>query len=87
MTKSDLKIKLEEWKKELKLNELSEKTIINYSSDISKFILFISNGSNDDNEEITKEHLINWKSYLKEKGLKTTSINRKIISLNKTKDI
>ena len=82
MTKSDLKIKLEEWKKELKLNELSEKTIINYSSDISKFILFVSNGSNDD-EEITKEHLINWKSDLKEKGFKTTSINRKIISLNK----
>ena len=79
MTKSELKIKLEEWKKELKLNELSEKTIINYCGDVQKFLDFVNN----DNDEITKEHLINYKMQLKEKGFKESSISRKIISINK----
>lgn len=78
MTKSELKIKLDDWEKELKLNELAEKTIINYIGDVQKFLDFIK----DDNE-ITKEHLINYKIQLKEKGFKESSISRKIISINK----
>ena len=80
MTKSELKIKLDDWKKELKLNELSEKTIINYCGDVQKFLDFVN--ITDDNE-ITKEHLINYKTQLKENGFKESSISRKIISINK----
>lgn len=93
MTKSDLKIKLDDWKKELKLNELSEKTIISYIGDVQKFLDFIQ----DDNEEITKEHLINYKASLDtveikrkkgnkeiiQTGKKEASKNRNLISINK----
>lgn len=79
MTKSELKIKLIDWEKELKENELSKKTIVNYCGDVQKFLDFV----NDDNDEITKEHLINYKMQLKEKGFKESSISRKIISINK----
>jgi site-specific recombinase XerD len=79
MTKSELKIKLDDWKKDLKYNEKSEKTIITYTGDIQKFLDFIA-----DDREITKDDLINYKIQLKEKDhLKESSISRKIISLNK----
>lgn len=80
MTKSELILKLDDWKKDLKYNEKSEKTIITYVGDIQKFLDFIT----DDNREITKDDLINYKIQLKEKDhLKESSISRKIISLNK----
>ena len=68
MTKSDLKIKLAEWEKELKLNELAKKTIVSYIGDVQKFLDFIPS----DNDEITKDLLINYKS-----SLDTVEIKRK----------
>lgn len=80
MTKSELKIKLKEWKNELKENELANKTIKSYLFDINLFIDFVPS----DNEEITKTLLINYKENLKDKQhLKESTINRKIISINK----
>lgn len=79
MTKSELKIKLIDWEKELKLNELAKKTIMGYSSDIKKFLEFIPS----DDDEVTKENLISYKEFLKSTNKKNSSINRAIISLNK----
>ena len=76
MTKTELKIKLDDWKKELKLNELSEKTIISYIGDVQKFLDFIP----DDKEEITKEHLINYKASLDTVEIKRKKGNKEIIS-------
>ena len=42
MTKSELKIKLIDWEKELKENELSKKTIVNYCGDVQKFLDFVN---------------------------------------------
>lgn len=79
MTKSELKIKLIDWEKELKENELSKKTISSYKSDINKFFDFVR----DDDEPITKDTLINYKDKMKSDNKKSSSINRSIISINK----
>ena len=50
----------DDWKKDLKYNEKSEKTIINYCGDVQKFLDFIN-----DDDEVTKEHLINYKTMFK----------------------
>ena len=79
MTKSELKIKLIDWEKELKENELSKKTISSYKSDINNFLEFV----NDDDDEVTKDILINYKDKMKNENKKSSSINRAIISINK----
>ena len=78
MTKSELEIKLREWEKELKLNELAKKTINGYSSDIKGLLEFIPS----DDDEVTKDVLINYKEKMKNEK-KSSSINRAIISINK----
>lgn len=79
MTKSDLKIKLAEWEKELKLNELAKKTIVSYIGDVQKFLDFIPS----DNDEITKDLLINYKSSLDTVEIKRKKGNREIIQTGK----
>lgn len=90
MTKADLKIKLTEWEKELKLAELAKKTITSYIGDVQRFLDFIP----DDNTEVTKQTLIDYKTSLdtveikrkKSKpqiGKKESSKNRALTSINK----
>lgn len=88
MTKKDLILKLDEFKKELIKQELSEKTIGEYCRDTLQFI-----NSLNDSVEITKDDLIKYKSDMKNtiarpktdknKTMSISSINRKIISINK----
>ena len=78
MKTSELKIKIELWEKELKENELSKKTISSYKSDINNFLEFV----NDDDDDVTKDILINYKDKMKN-DKKSSSINRAIISINK----
>ena len=54
---------------------LSEKTMIAYQSDLSDFCRFI------DNHEIADETIIRYVQYLNQKGLKGSTINRKLIVL------
>ena len=54
---------------------LSEKTMIAYQSDLSDFCRFI------DNREIADETIIRYVQYLNQKGLKGSTINRKLIVL------
>ena len=88
MTKKDLILKLDEFKKELIKQELSKKTIGEYCRDTLQFI-----NSLNDSVEITKDDLIKYKSDMKNtiarpkadknKTMSISSINRKIISINK----
>lgn len=88
MTKKDLKIKLDEFRNELVKQELSKKTIGEYCRDTLQFI-----NSLNDSVEITKDDLIKYKSDMKNtiarpktdknKTMSISSINRKIISINK----
>lgn len=54
---------------------LSEKTVIAYQSDLSDFCRFISN------REISDETIISYVQYLNQKGLKGSTINRKLVVL------
>lgn len=54
---------------------LSPKTVIAYQSDLSDFCRFISN------REISDETIINYVQYLNQKGLKGSTINRKLVVL------
>lgn len=75
----DIKDKLKEFIQEMKLNELTERTLKKYESDINQFIKE-ANISNID--QLKKESLIEYKSIIQEK-YKTASINNKIIIINK----
>lgn len=84
MIKSDLKIKLDDWKNELIRKEKSNKTIGEYYRDVLQFI-----ESLQDNKDVTVEDLTQYKQDLKNKegkkektNLSISSINRKIISIN-----
>ena len=54
---------------------LSAKTVIAYQSDLSDFCRFISN------REISDETIISYVQYLNQKGLKGSTINRKLVVL------
>ena len=75
----DIKDKLKEFIQEMKLNELTERTLKKYESDIKQFIKE-ANISNID--QLKKESLIDYKSIIQEK-YKTASINNKITIINK----
>ena len=75
----DIKDKLKEFIQEMKLNELTERTLKKYESDINQFIKE-ANISNID--QLKKESLIEYKSIIQEK-YKTASINNKITIINK----
>jgi len=75
----DIKDKLKEFIQEMRLNELTERTLKKYESDIKQFIKE-ANVSNID--QLKKESLIDYKSIIQEK-YKTASINNKITIINK----
>ena len=75
----DIKDKLKEFIQEMRLNELTERTLKKYESDIKQFIKE-ANMSNID--QLKKESLIDYKSIIQEK-YKTASINNKITIINK----
>ena len=75
----DIKDKLKEFIQEMRLNELTERTLKKYESDIKQFIKE-ANISNID--QLKKESLIDYKSIIQEK-YKTASINNKITIINK----
>ncbi|MDO4378682.1 MAG: tyrosine-type recombinase/integrase [Erysipelotrichia bacterium] len=67
--------KTDDFKKYLVFNEKSNATIEKYIRDIQKFLEY------NNNEEITKEKVIAYKEYLKEKYT-VSSINSMLVSLN-----
>lgn len=94
MTKSDLKIKLEDWKSELIRKEKSQKTIGEYYRDVLQFIESLPKDKDvtektitDNKEENTvvtqyKQDLKNKEGKKENTNLSISSQNRKIISIN-----
>lgn len=60
------------------LNEYSTKTVNQYKQSISSFILFFEN-----NDEITKLDMLNYKQHLTKKYASTRSVNKNITVINK----
>ncbi|MCB9813502.1 MAG: phage integrase N-terminal SAM-like domain-containing protein [Pseudomonadales bacterium] len=71
---------LEDYLIGLEIDGHSDSTIKNYKSDIAQFIEFIGNLSLE--AAITQENLNKFINYQKTKGLKQSSIKRKIVSLS-----
>lgn len=78
ITKSELKEKLEEFIAKHEDEEYESKTTKDYKIAINKFIDYLA----DEDIEITKKLLRDYKSYLKEK-FSTATVNKYIIVLNK----
>lgn len=76
----ELQMKLEAFKQELAEEEKKERTITQYMNYIYEFI---DTTNIERLEDITKELLIDYKEYLKEKHPKESSINIKVIIINK----
>lgn len=69
--------KIELFERHLQSEEKSENTILKYIRDVKEFYLWESG-----NTETTKETLVNYKNHLRKQGLKVSTINSKISSLN-----
>lgn len=78
MTKSDLKPKVKEWILEQRLEEYEKSTLDRYEANVNRFINWIP-----EDEEITKEMMIEYKEHLSEELGSTNSINTHIVEVNK----
>lgn len=79
MNIEQMKTQLPQFIAELELQEKAIHTLKKYESDISKFFEFVS----DDSAEITKSHVLQYKTYICSGIYKTSSINSYIIAINK----
>ena len=78
MTKDELLSKLDEWILEQKLQEYAPSTLTQYKANVLKFIDWLP-----EDAVITKETMIDYKTYLGEIAGSTNSINVWIVTINK----
>ena len=78
MTKDELLSKLDEWILEQKLQEYAPSTLKQYKANVLKFINWLP-----EDAVITKETMIDYKTYLGEIAGSTNSINVWIVTINK----
>lgn len=80
MTITVLSNRLEDYIKSLQIQEKADKTIKAYATDIKMFIQYL----NDNNiTEVSKETVIDYKAALTSNNTSVSTVNRKIVSLNK----
>ncbi len=79
MTKEELKNKLNEFIVEQELDEKSHKTLVSYRNAINKLIDYIPN----EEFEIDKKLIMNWKNQLKDQKYALKSRNQFIVVVNK----
>src|SRR5919108_1220631 len=60
---------------------LSGNTLESYGRDTLKFVVFLEKKGIDDISEVAYKHILDFLTYLKEQGLKTTSISRTLVSV------
>lgn len=78
MDKDDLNPKLSEWILEQRLQEYEASTLNRYEANVSKFIDWLP-----EDEEITKEMMIDFKEHLSKELGSTNTINTYIVEVNK----
>ena len=83
MTIEELQNKIPEYKQELSENERAARTATAYITDITSMLLWLtSEGGKASSEELTKGDVITYKEKSRADGLKTSTINRRIVSIN-----
>lgn len=75
----ELKGRLPDYIQELRGNEKAMNTVKAYSDDISAFFSWVS----DDERELSRADVVSYKDSLRQAGRKTSTINRKVVSINK----
>jgi len=78
LTKALLVNQVEEFLTELKYNEKADNTIKKYAGNLNCFFNWL-----DDETEITKDLMLNFKKHLIDSGFKTSTINSYIVTVNK----
>lgn len=78
MTKDEIKVKLDEWINQQRLDEYSKKTLVDYRHGVDLFIQWIK----EDDFTINKDLTLDYKEYL-EKEFALNSRNKYIVELNK----
>lgn len=78
MTKNEIKVKLDEWINQQRLDEYSKKTLVDYRHGVDLFIQWIK----EDDFTINKDLTLDYKEYL-EKEFALNSRNKYIVELNK----
>ena len=84
MNIQELQSKTTEYREELSENEKAERTALAYLGDVQTFFKWVTaEGGKAPTEELSKSDVIAYKEKLKTEGYKTSTINRRIISINK----
>ena len=78
MYKNELTTELKEFLTNLKYDEKAARTISKYKCNVQNFINFLN-----DDEEITKDHVLAFKEYLIVNNFKTSTVNNYIVTVNK----
>jgi len=78
MTKDEIKVKLDEWINQQRLDEYSKKTLVDYRHGVDLFIQWIK----EDDFTINKDLTLDYKEYL-EREFALNSRNKYIVELNK----
>lgn len=74
---------IKEFEKHLRAKYISENTISSYSSDIKQFLKYFKEHFGEELISFSRGHVIEFKKYLQEeKGVKFTTVNRKMASLS-----
>ena len=78
MTKDEIKVKLDDWINQQRLDEYAKKTLIDYRHGVELFINWIK----EDSFTINKDLMLDYKDYLEEK-FALNSRNKYIVEINK----
>lgn len=80
----ELTARFEDYRIELTENEKAKNTLKAYISDTSNFFEWVqADGSKTAADELTKADVVTYKEKLRQDGAKTSTINRKVVSINK----
>lgn len=78
MYKYELQREFEEFLINMKYEEKAENTLHKYKCNIQSFIDFLN-----DDEELTKDHVLNFKRYIMNNNFRTSTLNSYIVTVNK----
>ena len=78
MNKAELSARLDEWLMEMRLQEYAKSSLMNYRNRVQKFIDWLP-----EEQEISKEMVIQYKEYLRDESVKANTLNAWIVAVNK----
>lgn len=79
----ELKAKTEEYLTDLQDSEKARNTVISYRTDLKELFDYLDAAERTDGGDLTRADIVSYKENLKASGAATSTINRKVVSINR----